>query len=222
MTEVTKPLPDQAIRGVVFILPPLGSGFQNYEVGDNGDYNKSFVGFLARRNIAVFGYSPRVQGLTAGSCESGVIDCAPMANWGLARVVEDAQFIKQQINAKYPGLKIVLAGLSMGSISSQALINANPTDYAGAILIEGTIYDTDPAVRAINANFCSPGMTNHQAFVLALSAPHRPYRHSHRDPVITTSLEIFSRIVSSMQTNRWSIRTWRALLITHRSDRFAI
>ena len=212
MTEVVKPLPNQAIRGVVLVLPPLGSGFQNYEVGDNGDYNNSFAGFLARRNLAVFGYSPRVQGITAGSCESGAVDCSPMANWGLARVVEDAQFIKQQINSKYPGLKIVLAGLSMGSISSQALINANPNDYAGAILIDGTIYDTDPAVRAINANFCSaseamlaagvyydgqsgpavkllnqmaqiapnvptpfpgfpPGITNHQAFVLALSAP---------------------------------------------------
>ena len=91
-------------------------------------------------------------------------------------------------------------------------MNAHPNDYAGAILIEGTIYDTNANVRAINQNFCNtfnamlaggvyydgqsgpgikllnqlaqvapnapsmvpgfpPGLTNHQVFVLALSAP---------------------------------------------------
>ena len=104
MTEVSKPLPDQAIRGVVLLLPPLGSGFQNYEVGENGDYNNSFAAFFARRNFAVYGYSPRVHGLTAGSCESGAIDCAPMANWGLQTIVDDATFIRNQIVLKYPGV----------------------------------------------------------------------------------------------------------------------
>ncbi|HET6979333.1 MAG TPA: alpha/beta hydrolase [Pyrinomonadaceae bacterium] len=212
MTEVTKPLPNQAIRGVILLMPPLGSGFQNYEVGEDGDYNNSFVAFFARRNFAVFGYSPRVQGLAAGSCESGAVDCSPMANWGLQTVVDDATFIRQQIALKYPDLKIVVGGLSMGSIASQALLNAYPNDYAGAILIEGTLHDTSANVRAINANFCAlfeaqlaggvyydgqsapgfkflnqlaqvapnapaaipgfpPGITNHQAWVLALSAP---------------------------------------------------
>lgn len=212
MTEVSKPLPDQAVRGVILLMPPLGSGFQNYEVGENGDYNNSFVAFFARRNFAIFGYSFRVHGLTAGSCESGAIDCSPMANWGLETIVDDATFIRNQIALKYPGLKIVVGGLSMGSIAAQALLSAHPNDYAGAILIEGTIHDTDANVQAINANFCAsfdallaggvyydgqsgpavkllnqlsqiapnaptmfpgfpPGITNHQAFVLALSAP---------------------------------------------------
>jgi len=212
ITEVKKPLPDPAYKGVILLLPPLGSGFQNFETAENGDYNTSFAGFFARRNYVVVGYSQRVQGLTAGSCESGVIDCSPMADWGLQTVVDDATFIRQQIAANYPGLKIVVGGLSMGSISSQALLNAHPNDYAGAILIEGTLHDTDATVRAINANFCAtfeglltagvyydgqsgpgikllnqlaqvapnvptvfpgfpPGITNHQAFVLALSAP---------------------------------------------------
>jgi pimeloyl-ACP methyl ester carboxylesterase len=212
MTEVSKPLPSEAIRGVILLMPPLGSGFQNYEVGENGDYNNSFVAFFARRNFAVFGYSPRVHGLTAGSCESGAIDCSPMANWGLQTVVDDASFIRDQIALKYPGLKIVVGGLSMGSVAAQALLSAHPNDYAGAIMIEGTIYDTNATVRAINTNFCAlfeaqlaggvyydgqsgpgvkllnqlsqiapnaptmfpgfpPGITNHQAFVLALSAP---------------------------------------------------
>jgi hypothetical protein len=34
MTEVSKPLPSEAIRGVIVLMPPLGSGFQNYEVGE--------------------------------------------------------------------------------------------------------------------------------------------------------------------------------------------
>ena len=212
MTEVKKSLPNQAFKGVVFLLPPLGSGFQNYEVGDNGDYNNSFAGFFARRNFVVVGLSQRVQGLTAGSCESGAIDCSPMANWGLQTVLDDATIIRQHIQTNYPGLKVVVGGLSMGSIAALALLNAHPSDYAGAILIDGTIYDTNATVRAINANFCAadeallaggvyydgqsgaglkflsqqaqvapnvptvvpgfpPGVTNHQAFVLAMSAP---------------------------------------------------
>lgn len=212
MSRVQKAVPSNALKGILLLLPPLGSGFQNYEVGENGDYNNSFVAFFARRNIAVYGYSFRVQGLTAGQCESGAIDCSPMADWGLQTMVEDVNFIREQIELDYPGFKTVLAGLSMGSIGSMAVINSNPNDYAGAILIDGTIYDQDATVQAINANFCAtfegllaggvyydgqsgpgikllsqlaqiapdapslfpgfpPGLTNHQAFVLALSAP---------------------------------------------------
>ena len=60
----------------------------------------------------MFGYSPRA-GTTAGSCESGAIDCSPMADWGLQTMVDDVEFIRQQIAAEYPGLKIVVGGLSM-------------------------------------------------------------------------------------------------------------
>lgn len=213
MVEVVKAgLPNEALQGVVFLVPPLGSGFHNYEATDNGDYNNSFAAFFARRNFAVMGFSPRQHGLTAGSCESGATDCSPMANWGMATVLSDVTYIRQQITAKYPGLKVVIGGLSMGSITSMAALNAHPNDYAGAILIEGTIHDPDANVRAINAGFCAnfdallaagvyydgqngpaikalsqavqaapnapnvfpgfpPGITNHQAFVLAFSAP---------------------------------------------------
>jgi pimeloyl-ACP methyl ester carboxylesterase len=205
-------VPNQGLQGVILLLPPLGSGFQNYEASENDDYNNSFVAFFARRNFAVVGYSPRQQDLTAGSCESGMIDCSPMADWGLQTIVSDVAFIRQQIATEFPDLKVVIGGLSMGSIASMATLNAHPDDYAGALLIEGTIHDTNPTVRAINANFCStfeamlaggvvydgqsgpgvkalnqlaqvapntptvfpgfpPGITNHQAFVLALSAP---------------------------------------------------
>ena len=211
MSKVVKPLPAESVKVAILLMPPLGSGFQNYEASDNGDYNNSFVAFFARRNFAVYGYSQRVNDLTAGSCESGAIDCSPMASWGLQTIVDDAEFIRQQIAADYPGVKIVIGGLSLGSLASLAVLNANPNQYAGAILVDGTIYDTDANVRAINQNFCnqfegllaggvyydgqsapgfklinqlaqvapnapSPipdfaGLTNHQVWVLALSAP---------------------------------------------------
>ena len=154
MTKVVKQLPDQPLKGAILLLPPLASGFQNYEVGENGDYNNSLVAFFARRNFVIYGYSPRWQGLTAGQCESGAVDCSPMANWGLQTMVDDAEHIRQQIVSEYPGLKVVIGGLSNGSIGAVASINAHANVYAGAILIDGTLYDTDPTVRAINQNFC--------------------------------------------------------------------
>jgi pimeloyl-ACP methyl ester carboxylesterase len=155
ITRVTKGAPAPATRGTLLLLPPLGSGFQNYETGDGGDYKKSFAGFFALRNFDVWGYSQRVQGLAAGTCESNAADCSAMAGWGLQAIVDDVAFVRQQIELAHPGRKPVVGGLSLGSIAALATINAHPADYAGAILIDGTIYDTDPAVRAANANFCS-------------------------------------------------------------------
>lgn len=155
ITRVSKNVPARALKGTLLMLPPLGSGFQNYEVGDGGDYDKSFAGFFARRNFDVWGYSQRVQGLAAGTCESGAADCSAMAGWGLQTIVDDVAFIRQQIALARPGVKPFVGGLSLGSIASLAVINSSPHDYAGAILIEGTMYDADPQVRAINSNFCA-------------------------------------------------------------------
>jgi len=154
MHRVTRNTPEPAFRGAILLLPPLGSGFQNYEVSEDNDYDNSFVGFLANRGFDVWGYSQRVQGIVAGSCESGVIDCSPMADWGLQTIVDDVAFIRQQIGLALPGQKPVVGGLSLGSIASVAVINAAPDDYAGALLIEGTLYDADPQVRAVNQGFC--------------------------------------------------------------------
>lgn len=155
MTRVRKNIPDHALKGTILLLPPLGSGFQNYEVGDNGNYDNSFAGFFAQRNYDVWGYSQRTQGITAGSCESNTIDCSVMADWGVQTIVDDVAFVRQQIGAVHPGEKPVVGGLSLGSIATVATINAHPNDYAGAILIEGTLYDEDPVVRNINAGFCA-------------------------------------------------------------------
>lgn len=145
----------QAHRGTLLLLPPLGSGFQNYETVVGGDYGKSFAGFFARRGFDVWGYSQRVQGLTAGQCESGAVDCSVMAGWGLQTILDDVAFIRQQIEAAHPGERPVVGGLSLGSIASVAAINQDPEAYAGAILIEGTLYTANPETRATNAGFCS-------------------------------------------------------------------
>jgi pimeloyl-ACP methyl ester carboxylesterase len=154
MHRVTKNTPEPAFRGAILLLPPLGSGFQNYEVSEDNNYDNSFAGFFANRGFDVWGYSQRVQGITAGSCESGSIDCSPMADWGMQTIINDVAFIRQQIGLAHPSQKPVVGGLSLGSIASVAVINAAPDDYAGALLIEGTLYDTDPQVRAINQGFC--------------------------------------------------------------------
>lgn len=145
----------QAHRGTLLLLPPLGSGFQNYETVVGGDYGKTFAGFFARRGFDVWGYSQRVQGLTAGQCESGAIDCTAMAGWGLQTILDDVAFIRQQVDAAHPGEKPVVGGLSLGSIATVAAINQNPDAYAGAIMLEGTLYTASPESRAVNAGFCS-------------------------------------------------------------------
>lgn len=155
ITRVVKNISPGAIKGTLLLLPPLSHGFQNYEIGDNNDYNKSFAGFMARRNIDVWGYSQRIQGLTAGSCESGAVDCSVLKDWGLQTIVNDVAFVRQQIELAHPGQKPVVGGLSLGSAAGIATINAYPNDYAGAILIDGTLYDDDETVRALNSGFCA-------------------------------------------------------------------
>ena len=155
MTRVRKNIPNDDLKKTILLLPPLGSGFQNYEVGDNGDYDYSFAGFFVKRDYDVWGYSQRVQGLTAGSCESNAIDCSVMADWGMQTIVDDVAFIRQQIEAVHPGEKPFVGGLSLGSIAAIATINSHPSDYAGAVLIEGTLYDENTDVRNINTNFCA-------------------------------------------------------------------
>jgi pimeloyl-ACP methyl ester carboxylesterase len=154
MSRVLKDIPKHARKGVILLLPPGGSGFQNYEVGENGDYNKSFVAYFAKKNFDVWGFSQRSDGIPAGACESGAIDCSAMADWGLQSIVEDVTFIREQIALEYPdGKPVIAAGLSLGAIISQALINISPDDYDGVVLIDGTLYDEDPQVQAMNANF---------------------------------------------------------------------
>lgn len=154
MVRVARDVPAHALRGTILILPPISAGFRNYEVGDDGDYARSFAGFFAQRGYDVWGLGQRTEGLVAGTCEGGAGDCTAMGAWGLQTLLDDAGFVRAQIAAVHPSQKPVVGGVSLGSIAGIALIDQHPDDYAGAILLEGTLYDEDPGVRAITQGFC--------------------------------------------------------------------
>lgn len=140
-------------RGAMLILPPVSNGFENYEATDTG-YAASFAAFFASRGYDVWGLSQRTEGLVAGACESGAYDCTPMAEWGLDTLVDDAEFVRGRIAAEHPGRKPVIGGISLGAMATVAAIDRDPHAYAGAFLLEGAIYDADPAEQAIAQGFC--------------------------------------------------------------------
>ncbi len=141
-----------APRATLVLLPPLGNGFTFFEVDENGDYGRSFAAYFADRGIEVWGYSPRTTGLVAGTCESGALDCAPMAGWGLQAVVDDASFLRRWIGPRRE--PVLVGGYSLGAFSTIATIDAHPRDWDGALVLEGSLYTADPAVVALNAPFC--------------------------------------------------------------------
>lgn len=56
ITKVTKAgPPDEALKGAILLLPPLGSGFQNYEASEDGDYNNSFVASVVQSSCSRVG-----------------------------------------------------------------------------------------------------------------------------------------------------------------------
>jgi len=115
---------------------------------------RSFAGLLASAGYDVWGTTNRVEGIDAGACESGIVDCSPMQNWGLQALVDDGRFAYEMIQTENPGELPVIGGFSLGSIGAMASISQNPNDYAGAFLIEGTLFDTNPQTIAANTEFC--------------------------------------------------------------------
>jgi pimeloyl-ACP methyl ester carboxylesterase len=103
--------PDPSVRrGSILLGPGLGTGFQLYENSDTPYYRDSFAGFFATRGFDVWGFSQRVQGLAAGTCESGAADCSVMAGWGLAQLAADAEYVRTRIVAENPGKRPVIGG----------------------------------------------------------------------------------------------------------------
>src|SRR6202035_4439388 len=83
MVRVTKEEQDGA-RGSILFLPPLGSTFAFYEQRDANDAaGTSLAEYFAERGFDVYGYSPRFEGIPAGTCEARVLDCSVMAGWDL-------------------------------------------------------------------------------------------------------------------------------------------
>ncbi len=154
MVRLRKDVPPAATRGTILLLPTISNRFSGYEATAGGDPSKSFAAFFARRGYEVWGVTQRTEDLEAGACESGAVDCSAMASWGMATLLDDARFVTARIAEAHPGKKPVVGGVSLGSMAGTALLDANPNDYAGALLIDGALHDTDPATRATAQVFC--------------------------------------------------------------------
>ncbi len=156
MVRVVKNGPAQALRGSILLLPPLGPPFSFYEQRDPSNApGTSIAEYFALRNFDVYGYSPRFEGIPAGTCEAGVLDCSIMATWDLASMVDDIAFVRSQIEILHPGTRIVAGGASLGSMLALATANAHPNDYDGIISWEGILFSLNPQVRTINQGYCT-------------------------------------------------------------------
>lgn len=141
-------------RGVLLLLPGGGSHFGLYTADEQDRLQQSFAGYFATRGFDVWGYSPRTVGLAPGAC-SGAVDCSGMGSWGMQAVVDDALYIRERIRAVHGAEKPVVGGFSLGAMSTLAMLDAAPDDWAGAIVWEGMLYSADPTVVAANATVCA-------------------------------------------------------------------
>ncbi|MFL6197906.1 MAG: hypothetical protein ACJ76J_01910 [Thermoanaerobaculia bacterium] len=156
MTRLVKDVPAPQLRGSILLLFPLGTTFSFYEQRDpNGAFGSSIAEYFALRNFDVYGYSPRFEGIPAGTCEAGLFDCTVMKTWDLASMVDDIAFVRAQIETLHPGTKIVAGGASLGGILAVAVADDAPGDYDGFIVWEGMLNTPDPAVRALNQGYCA-------------------------------------------------------------------
>lgn len=144
---------DAASRGALLMMPGGASNFAFYAADENGKELQSFAAYVALRGVDVWGYSPRTQGLAPGAC-SGAVDCSGMRDWGLQSVVDDALYIRERIRQVHGAARPVVAGLSLGAMSTLALMNAAPGDWAGGVVWEGMLYSENPVVLAANRISC--------------------------------------------------------------------
>lgn len=143
-----------ASRGAILLMPGGGSNFAFYATSEDGEEEQdSFAGFFVLHGFDVWGYSPRTRGLAPGAC-SGTVNCSGMANWGMQAVMNDARYIRERIREVHGADRPVLAGLSLGAMSTLALLNAAPHEWAGAVIWEGMLYSADPGIRAANQVSC--------------------------------------------------------------------
>lgn len=156
MIRLRKNVPAQSLNSSILFLPPAGFTFTFYEQRDpDGAIGSSIAEFFALRNYDVYGYSPRMDGVPAGACEAGALDCSAMASWGVQSMVEDATFIREQIEALHPGSAVFVGGFSQGALLTIAVANAHPDDYAGIFPWDGFMYSNDPGVVAYSESNCT-------------------------------------------------------------------
>jgi pimeloyl-ACP methyl ester carboxylesterase len=155
IVRIVKDRPAAPRRGSILLLPPLGPGFTFYEQRDHDAPGTSIAEFFAERHFDVYGYALRFEGIPAGTCEAGVLDCSIMATWNLQSMVDDIAFVRSQIALLHPGTRLVAGGASLGGMLAFAVANAAPGDYDGIIAWEGLLYSQDPQVIALNQNYCA-------------------------------------------------------------------
>lgn len=154
--RLVKDGPQNHLRGAILFLPPLGTTFSFYEQRDpNGAIGTSIAEFFALRGYDVWGVGPRFEGIPGGTCEAGLLDCSIMGTWDLASMVDDATFVRAQIEAARPGVKVAAGGASLGGILGLAVANAHPGDYDGILVWEGMLFTPDPVVVALNQGYCA-------------------------------------------------------------------
>jgi pimeloyl-ACP methyl ester carboxylesterase len=141
-------------HGALLLMPGGGSNFAFYTADENGHELQSFAAYFAQRGIDVWGYSPRTRGLAPGACAGSAVDCSGMRDWGMQSVVDDGLYIRERIRRVYGGKKPVVGGISLGAMSTLALLNAAPDAWAGAVVWEGMLYSEDPVVLNANRVVC--------------------------------------------------------------------
>jgi hypothetical protein len=142
----------------LLLLPPLGVNHGFYEQADVlGTPASSFAGFFAFRGYDVWQYISRMEGVPAGTCEAGIVDCSAFAGWDIQSMVNDVAFVRGLVEAANPGAKVTTGGASLGSILGFAVLNADPGRYAGAFLYEGMLFTPNAAVQALNQGHCAQG-----------------------------------------------------------------
>lgn len=138
----------------VILLSPFGFPAEFWEQSDDGSYEDAFAPQVALAGYDVWLVDSRLAAAAPGECESGAVDCSPMADWGMATSVSDALFVEKLVRRETGGNRPVLGGLSGGSSTALATINARPHKFSGLFLWEGTLLTDDPSIRARNAAFC--------------------------------------------------------------------
>jgi pimeloyl-ACP methyl ester carboxylesterase len=138
----------------VILLSPFGFQSEFWEMTQAG-YNDSFVARVALAGYDVWLVDNRSVQIAPGSCESGAVDCAPMAEWGVDAGIADAMYVQKLVKFFHPLKKPVVGGFSGGSTTAIASVDLNPHAFAGLFMWEGTPFTQDPAIRARNATFCA-------------------------------------------------------------------
>ena len=140
--------------GAIMVLPPLGNNFGFYTFAEPGAPRGGFAATFARSGFDVWGYSPRETGIAADDCGT-TIDCSIMDEWGLRVWVRDVAFIRNLVRLFHRRDRPIIGGFSLGATATMAVLDSAPEDYAGAILLEGTLITLDPTAIAFNQGKCA-------------------------------------------------------------------